>query len=192
MEKKNDYWRGVLSGAVAGVLAFVFAKVFLEPVIGRAIEFEGGRNAAHQAVDAAAGGHSHGDDAELFTRGVQSTIGMGLGVFVFSVAMGALFAVVFCVVHGRAGAVSLRALSAALAPAMLVSLWLVPALKYPPNPPATSLEETITQRALLYLFMVALSALLMVGAVLLGRHLLPSLGRGTPPWSRAVPISSRC
>ena len=59
---------------------------------------------------------------------------------------------------------------------MLVSLWLVPALKYPPNPPATSLEETITQRALLYLFMVALSALLMVGAVLLGRHLLPSLG----------------
>ena len=53
------------------------------------------------------GGHEHG--VEAFTRGVQSNIGMGLGVLAFSVAMGALLAVVFCVVYGRTG-LSARAL----------------------------------------------------------------------------------
>ena len=32
---------------------------------------------------------------EVFTRGVQANVGMGFGVLAFSVAMGALFAVVF-------------------------------------------------------------------------------------------------
>ena len=43
--------------------------------------------------------HEHG--AELFTRGVQANAGLGFGVLVFGVAMGALFAVAFCVVFGR-------------------------------------------------------------------------------------------
>ena len=90
--------------------------------------------------------------------------------------MGALFAVVYCVAYGRVGNVSARALSVLVAGGMLVSLWIVPALKYPPNPPATSLDETIKQRTLLYLLMVALSALLMVAAVYLGRQLTPKLG----------------
>src|SRR5690349_22271024 len=45
---------------------------------------------------------------------------------------------------------------------MLVSLWIVPALKYPPNPPAVSLDETIKQRTLLYVLLVVLSAALFV------------------------------
>ena len=44
------------------------------------------------------GVHEHG--AELFTRGVQANIGLGFGVLAFGVAMGALFAVVFCVAYG--------------------------------------------------------------------------------------------
>ncbi|MDF3341204.1 CbtA family protein, partial [Mycolicibacterium septicum] len=46
----------------------------------------------------------------------------------------------------------------------------------PPNPPATSLEETIKQRTLLYLLLVVLSAALFVGSVLLARRLMPKLG----------------
>ncbi len=46
--------------------------------------------------------------AEVFTRGVQANIGMGFGVLAFSVAMGALFAVVFAVAYGRVGNVSAR------------------------------------------------------------------------------------
>lgn len=174
--EKAIIWRGILAGALAGVLAFGWAKIFIEPLIGRAIDFEDGTAAAHEAMEAVAGhGHSHGDGGELFSRGVQSNIGMGLGVLLFSVAMGALFAVVFCVVHGRFN-VSARVLSVLVAGGMLISLWIVPALKYPPNPPATSLEETIRQRALLYLLMVFLAAALLVAAVYLGSRLAPRLG----------------
>ena len=165
--EKHVIWRGVLAGALAGVCAFVWSKIFLEPVIDRAIDFE----------ESAHAGHSHGgESAELFTRGVQSTVGMGFGVLAFSVALGALFAVVFCVVYGRMNNLSARALSALVAAAMLISLWIVPALKYPPNPPATSLEGTITQRTLLYLLMVGLSALCMLAAVYLGHQLSATLG----------------
>ncbi len=52
----------------------------------------------------------------------------------------------------------------------------MPALKYPPNPPAIGLAETIRQRSLLYLLMVVLSAVLMVAAVWLGRRLCGRLG----------------
>jgi len=175
--EKQIIGRGLLAGALAGVFAFVFSKIFLEPVIGRAIDFEGGTSAAHEAMETAAGsgGHSH-DGPELFTRGIQSTVGMGFGVLAFSVALGALFAVVFAVAYGRVGNISARALSVVIAAGMLISVWIVPALKYPPNPPATSLEETITQRTELYLLMVGLSVILMVAAVYLGRQLAPKLG----------------
>src|SRR6195952_2367351 len=175
--EKQIIGRGLLAGALAGVLAFVFSKIFLEPVIGRAIDFEGGTSSAHEAMETAAGsgGHSH-EGPELFSRGIQSTIGMGFGVLAFSVALGALFAVVFAVAYGRVGNISARALSVVIAAGMLISVWIVPALKYPPNPPATSLEETITQRTELYLLMVGLSVILMVAAVYLGRQLTPKLG----------------
>jgi hypothetical protein len=171
--EKQIIGRGLLAGALAGVLAFVFAKIFTEPIIGRSIDFEDGVSAAHEAM-AGGGAHEHG--AEVFTRGVQANIGVGIGVLAFSVAMGALFAVVYCVAYGRVGNVSARTLSVLVAGGMLISLWVVPALKYPPNPPATSLTETIEQRSLLYLLMVLLSALLMVAAVYLGRQLNAKLG----------------
>ena len=176
--EKQIIGRGILAGALAGVLAFIWAKLLIEPVIGRAIDFENGVGAAHEAAEHAhgAGGHSHGGEgAEVFTRGVQSNIGMGFGVLIFSVAMGALLAVVFCVAYGRIN-VSARALAALTAGGMLVSLWIVPALKYPPNPPAVSLDETIKQRTLLYVLLVVLSAALFVGSILLTRRLTPKLG----------------
>jgi predicted cobalt transporter CbtA len=170
--EKQIIGRGLVAGALAGVLAFVFARIFVEPVIGRAIGFEDGVGAAHEAIH---GGHSH-EHAEVFTRGIQANIGMGFGVLAFSVAMGALFAVVFAVTYGRVGSVSARLLSLYVAGGMLLSLYVVPALKYPANPPAVSLAETIRQRTLLYLLMVVLSAALFLGAVYLGRHLVRRLG----------------
>jgi len=169
--EKHIIGRGLVAGALAGVIAFVFARIFVEPVIDRAIGFEDGAGEAHEAMH---GGHEHG--AEVFTRGVQANIGRGFGVIAFSVAMGALFAVVFAVAYGRVGNVSARVLSLYVAGGMLLSLYVVPALKYPANPPAVSLEETIRQRTLLYLLMVVLSAALFVGAVYLGRQLAQRLG----------------
>lgn len=161
--EKRIIARGLLAGAIGGVLAFVFARTFVEPVIDRAIALEDDH-----------GGHEHG--VELFTRGVQANVGMGFGVLAFGIAMGALFAVVFCVAYGRVGSMSPRTLSVLLAGAMFLSLYVIPFLKYPPNPPAASLEETIRQRTLLYLLMVVLSAALLVAAVRLGRGLVQRYG----------------
>ena len=165
--EKRIIARGLLAGAIGGVLAFLFARILLEPVIDRAIAYED--EAAH-----AHGAHEHG--VELFTRGVQANIGMGFGVLAFSVAMGALFAVVYCVAYGRVGNISPRLLSVLLAGGMFLSLYVIPFLKYPASPPALSLDDTIQQRTLLYLLMVVLSAGLLVAAVVLGRNLAARYG----------------
>jgi len=168
--EKRIIARGLLAGAIGGVLAFLFARTFVEPVITRALAYE----ESHEH------GHEHG--VELFTRGVQANIGMGFGVLAFSVAMGALFAVAYCVLYGRVGNLSPRSLSVVLACGMFLSLYVIPFLKYPPNPPATSLEETIRQRTLLYLLMVVLSAALLVAAVYVGHRLVAQFGR----WSATL------
>lgn len=162
--------RGLLAGAVGSVLAFVFGRLCAEPVIARAIAFEDGRTEAEQAQ----GVHEHG--VELFTRGVQSGVGLGFGVLLFGVAMGALFAVVFCVVYGRAGNVASRPLSVLLAAGAFISVYLIPFVKYPPNPPAVGQSDTIGARTGWYLFMVLVSVVLAIGAVLLARRLANRFG----------------
>lgn len=176
--EKQIIGRGLLAGAAAGVVAFIFARIFVEPQIELAIGYEDGIAAAHEAMETAAGvaGHSHGEDGGGFTRAVQMNIGMGLGVLLFSLAIGALFAVAFAVTYGRVGNISARLTSLYVAGGMLLSLYVVPALKYPASPPALSLDETIRQRTLLYLAMVVLSVAILVGAVVLGRRWAPKLG----------------
>ena len=176
--EKQIIGRGLLAGAAAGVLAFLFARVFVEPQIDLAIGYEDGIGAAHEAIEAAAGtaAHSHGEDGGGFTRAVQMNIGMGLGVLLFSLAIAALFAVVFAVTYGRVGNISARLLSVYVAGGMLLSLYIVPSLKYPASPPALSLDETLQQRTLLYILLVVLSAALLLGAIALGRQWAPKLG----------------
>ena len=162
--EKRIIARGLLAGAIGSVAAFVFARTFVEPLIDQAIAYE----------EAQAGGHEHG--VEVFTRGVQANIGLGFGVLAFGVAMGALFAVAYCVAYGRVGNLSPRLQSVLLAGGMFLSLYVIPFLKYPPNPPAVSLDETIRQRTLLYLLMAVLSAAILAGAVVLGRNLVERFG----------------
>ena len=94
--------------------------------------------------------------------------------------------------YGRVGNVSPRLLSVMRPAECCCSSMSIPALKYPPNPPAVSLDETIRQRTLLYLLMVVLSAALLVAAVYLGRRLAPNgWAHGTRRWSPPVRTSSR-
>lgn len=173
--EKRIIGRGLLAGVIAGVLAFVYARVFVEPVIDRAIAYEEGISAVLEGGD----GHDHG---EGFTRAVQANVGMGFGVLAFSVAVAAIFAVAFCVTYGRLGNLTARSHAALLAGAGFVSAYLVPFIKYPPNPPAVSLDETIRERTGYFLLMLVLSMALAVGAVELGRRLAPKLGT----WSASL------
>jgi predicted cobalt transporter CbtA len=162
--------RGLLAGAVAAVLAFVFARLCAEPIIGRAIAYEDGRIEAENAQ----GVHEHG--IELFTRGVQANAGLGFGVLLFGLAMGALFAVAFCVVYARAKSHAPRLLSVQLAAAAFIAIYLVPFVKYPPNPPAVGQSDTIGERTGWYLVMVLISVVLAIAAVWLARRLAARFG----------------
>ena len=164
---------GLLAGLVGAVLAFVFARLCAEPIIGRAIAYEDGRTEAEQAQ----GVHEHG--VELFTRGVQANAGLGFGVLLFGLAMGALFAVVFCLVYVRSENPVPQRLSAQLAAGAFASVYLVPFAKYPPNPPAVGQPDTIGMRTGWYLFAVLVSVLLAVAAVWLARRLTARFGGWT-------------
>lgn len=168
--EKRLIGRGLLAGALGAVLAFAFARLCAEPVIGRAIAFEDGRT---DALDAH-GVHEHG--AELFSRGVQANAGLGFGVLIFGVAMGALFGALFCVIAVRATNVGAQALSLLLAAAAFVAVYLVPFVKYPPNPPAVGQADTIGARTAWYLVMLLASVVLAVAAVWLARPLTARFG----------------
>lgn len=168
--EKRLIGRGLLAGVFGAVLAFAFARLCAEPVIGRAIAFEDG---LADALDAH-GVHEHG--AELFSRGVQSNAGLGFGVLIFGVAMGALFGVVFCVVAPRAESLAPRELSLLLAAAAFVAVYLVPFVKYPPNPPAVGQSDTIGARTGWYLMTVLASVVVAVAAVWLARRLTGRFG----------------
>ncbi|OBK24906.1 CbtA family protein [Mycobacterium asiaticum] len=166
--EKHLILRGLVAGAVGAVAAFVFARLVAEPVIGRAIDFE------ERRADAAPGVHEHG--AELFSRGVQGNAGLGFGVLVFGVAIGVLFAVLFCVAYGRVGAVAPQTFSMQLAAVAFTVLYLVPFLKYPANPPAVGQSGTIGSRTGWYLVLVAASGVLAIAAAWLARRLSARLG----------------
>jgi hypothetical protein len=167
--------RGALSGFIAGVLGFIFARIFAEPVINKAIGYESGRDAISAALNHAAGRPIAPDGPEIFSRTIQSTIGIGTGIIAFSTAMGALIAVAYLVLHGRFS-VRPRNLVWMIAGFGFGGVYLLPFVKYPANPPAIGHTFTITTRGQLYLTMVAGSLILLGLAVWLARKLTPRLG----------------
>ncbi|MFE2626400.1 CbtA family protein [Streptomyces sp. NPDC059374] len=157
--------RGMLAGLGAGVLAFVFAFLVGEGPVDAAIAFE------------EAGSHEHGHGGEeLVSRTVQSTAGLATGVLVFGVAIGGIAALAFCFALGRVGRFGARSTAALTALAGFLLLYLLPILKYPANPPAVGNPDTIGKRTILFVGMIALSVLLGIAAILLGRKLAPSWG----------------
>lgn len=167
--------RGALSGFIAGAFAFVFAKLFAEPQINKAIDYESGRDAVLDQLNKAAGQHVAPDGPEIFSRHVQSTIGIASGLIGFGAAMGALIAVAYLVLHGRFR-IRPRTLALLIAGFGFLGVFMLPFVKYPANPPAIGHTFTITTRGHLYLTMVACSLLLLGLAVYLGYRLHPRFG----------------
>ncbi|MFI1968742.1 hypothetical protein BLA24_11920 [Streptomyces cinnamoneus] len=156
--------RGMLAGLATGVLALITAYLLGEPHVDSAIAFE----EAHS--------HDHGDGVELVSRTLQSTGGLATGILVYGVALGGIAALAFCVALGRVGRFGPRATAALVALGAFVAVFLVPFLKYPANPPAVGDPDTLDKRTALFFLMIALSVLLTVATVILGRRLAPRLG----------------
>jgi len=180
--------RGMLVGIVAGLLSFGFLKVYGEPQVDRAIAFETQQDAAKTAADKARGMHmSDEEEPELVSRPVQAGLGLFTAVLVYSVAFGGLFGLAFAFAFGRIpGALTPQAVSALLAAAGFVAIYLVPNLKYPANPPSVGDPETIGTRTALYFSMIAISIAAMIGSVTLKRLFVARLGE----WNANVAVAA--
>ncbi|AYF72570.1 cobalt transporter [Nocardia yunnanensis] len=177
--EKRIIGRGVLLGALGGLLAFVFSRILAEPIIDRAIDYETGRDDAQMALDRAAGKPMMDMGTELFTRGQQANAGFSFALIVFGAAMGALFAVVYYLALRRSGKITPRSLALLVSGGMFLTLYVVPSLKYPANPPAIGHHETTKPRTALYLGMIVISVVALVAAVWLGRKLAARLDNWT-------------
>jgi predicted cobalt transporter CbtA len=171
--------RGMLVGIVAGLLSFVFLRVYGEPQVDTAIAFESHMATAHSHdhAHAAAEAAPAEEGPALVSRQVQAGLGLFVGVMVYAVAFGGLFGLAFAFVYGRVpGAATPQGVSLLLAAAGFVAIHVVPSLKYPANPPAVGAADTIGTRTALYVVMIAVSIAAMIGALMLKRLLVRRLG----------------
>jgi hypothetical protein len=168
----NLIMRGLLVGILAGLFAFGWAKTFGEPPVNTAIAFESAQDTMKGMPD----------EPEVFSRSVQGGIGLFTGVVVIGAGIGGLFGVLFALCYGRMGDLGPKATSLLLAFFGLMSVYVVPALKYPANPPSVGEPETIKLRTGLYFLIMAISIASTIGALVLRRRLAPSFGS----WNASV------
>jgi Probable cobalt transporter subunit (CbtA) len=160
--------RYLLPGAAGGIVAFAFSRVMIEPLIGAAVDYEAARG--HAESQLVGGAHEHGH--ELFSRAVQENFGAALGVVVFGIVMGVLFAIAYTSIHTvlerRGHRPDPRGMALLLSAGMFVAIALVPSLKYPANPPGVGLEETVGERSSAFLLIMAISVVSAMAAVAAG------------------------
>ncbi|NNG40428.1 CbtA family protein [Flexivirga sp. ID2601S] len=178
--------RGALAGLVAGILGFVFMRIFAEPLIDQAVSYESSRDEMIAALRRAAGLSVETEGHEMFSRTTQETFGAATGVVGISVAMGVLVAVGFLVLHGKVH-VRPRTLAWQIAGFGFLGIFLLPFVKYPASPPAVGHEFTIRTRGVLYLSLVLVSLVLLGLAVFAAYKLTPRLGA-----LRAVLLAGLC
>jgi predicted cobalt transporter CbtA len=146
---------GLLAGLCGGSAAAVFARLAGEPSVNRAIAFE--------RAEASAAGTP--DEAPVVSRALQESAGLLTASIVYGVALGGLLALVFAVAYGRAVRAGPASTGVMLAAGAFVVLYLVPFVKYPPNPPSVGDPDTITRRTAVYGIMILISLLAALAAV---------------------------
>jgi predicted cobalt transporter CbtA len=145
---------GLIAGLCAGLAAAAVGTIVGEPAIDEAIAYED----SHAP-------HSEHHAEPLVSRGVQSGPGLFGSALILGLSMGGLFALSFAAVYGRIGSGGPRQTASWLALAAFVVVFLIPFLKYPAAPPGVGDPDTIGERTLVYVTMVAISVLLAVAGV---------------------------
>ena len=167
--------RGVVAGMLAGLLAGLFAVAFAEPSIDAAIALEEAAAAEAPESDVPDAGQ---EEEPGISRTAQK-IGLVVGTSLYGAGIGALFGVAAAWARGRVGGDAwTRALT--LGGAVAGAVVVLPAIAYPPNPPAVGDPETVATRTSLYLVTCVIGVALAVGAWFAARRLAE---RG---WSRAA------
>jgi len=163
---------GLIAGFLAGVVAFLVAHQIGEPNVNAAIAIE----ESHAAAEAAMPGHSHAPDEEVVSRATQQTWGLATGTLAVGTALGGVIALVAAGAMGRLGRFSPGQSTALVCALGLLSVSVVPFLKYPATPPAVGNPDTIGSRTSLYFGFLAISVVAAIGATILARRVWPRVG----------------
>lgn len=150
---KGFIWRGALAGLAGGVAAALFLWLVTERQIRAALALE-------------QGDHSE----EIFHRSTQVLGGM-LGAVLYGVVIGVVLGIVGAALWRELPGRSAFGRFIRLATVGFVAWVLVPALKYPPNPPGVGDPSTVGERTLWYVVLLGLSLVLVFAAWRLWQHL---------------------
>src|ERR687895_2680932 len=152
----------LLAGAIAGTILGAINQVAVEPYIDRAVELEThNANQSSQIINSA-----EFTAYRLWQRGGEIVAGTILGL-----SIGSLFGIVFAYTHSSVPGSNNKKKALIVAGIMWFVLFLMPALKYPANPPAVGDPETIYYRQSLYIAFLAISGLSALGLAFLYRKL---------------------
>ena len=152
----------LLSGAIAGAVLGTINQVVVEPYLDAAIDIEN--------QNAIASGEIFNPNDYAAYRVWQKTGGIVAGA-VLGMSLGALFGVVFAYGRPSFPGSNNKKKALILAGIMGFVLFVVPALKYPANPPAVGDPETIYYRQSLYVAFLAISGFSALGAAVLYRKI---------------------
>jgi hypothetical protein len=144
--------RGLLAGAIGGFATALFIRFVTETRIGDALLFE----------DATGIGLGPGEAPE-FTRSTQQWGGMAAAV-IFGAVMGIVLGIGVAALHDRIKARDEFGRAAKFAASAFVAVVIIPGLKYPPNPPTVGDPDSISDRTVEYLLLMAMGILIVFGA----------------------------
>ncbi|MDQ3888599.1 MAG: CbtA family protein [Thermoproteota archaeon] len=163
----------LLAGAIAGTILGAVNQIAVEPYIERAIELEM-RNVAQS-------GQVMNDPSEFAAYRFWQKGGEIIAGTILGLSIGSLYGIVFAYTHGSISGTTNNNKKKALiiAGIMWFVLFLMPALKYPPNPPAVGDPETIYYRQSLYVGFLAISGFSALGLAFLYRKMVLASSNNT-------------
>ncbi|MDQ4051062.1 MAG: CbtA family protein [Thermoproteota archaeon] len=148
----------LLSGAIAGTILGIVNQVMVEPYIERAIELEmQGAIQSGQVINP-----DEFTAYRFWQRGGEIVAGTILGL-----SIGSLFGIIFAYTRNSIPGSNNKKKALIIAGVMWFVLFLIPALKYPANPPAVGDPETIYYRQTLYIAFLAISGFSALGLAFL-------------------------
>jgi predicted cobalt transporter CbtA len=149
----------LLAGAIAGTILGILNQAIVEPYIEQAIALENEKAAREEGEMV---NPVEFNNYRLWQRGGEIAAGTILGT-----STAALFGIVFAYSRKSIPGSNNKKKALILAGIMWFVLFLIPALKYPANPPAVGDPETIYYRQSLYIAYLAISGLLALGLAFL-------------------------
>lgn len=142
----------IVSGATAGVIHGGLNLIFVEPSLDQAIGIENQHLFESGEEKETPEFYAQFDSYRYWQKGGQILAGVILGI-----SIGSLFGIIFAFSRNTLPGKSYLQKSLVLAGIMWLTIYFIPFLKYPANPPTVGDPETVVLRGILYLTFIAIS-----------------------------------